>query len=164
MLLLSHAQHPFPCTPGFSLPLDHLASMLWFPSSFQRKTKALLASHGPFIYNPSALHTAELLRRISQRCSFRLLSSPCPIPPPPVCSPPDAQPLVTCSPFFSSSPRLSAHLPVGHPPCFTQSPLLAFPQHTHLSASSHTSETQPSRAQSWALLTCPSLQEPAVPT
>lgn len=119
-------QHPFPCTPGFSLALAHLAGMLWSPSFFQiKQTKALLVSHFPFICNPSALHTAELLRRTS-RGVLSASSSPLdpavgPIPPPPGLL---ASRCPASAPAHRPSRllRCSQHTCHGPSHCFTGSP------------------------------------------
>lgn len=71
-LSLSNPRHPFPCTSSLPIPLGHLASMLWFPSSFQNKTnKNKKHSLSPTSLSPAAKF---LCSPAQQSCSGELLS------------------------------------------------------------------------------------------
>lgn len=125
------------------------------------KTKALLVSHFPFIYNPSARHTAELLRRASQRCSFRLLSSPWP------CSrthPPSTRSAHLMMPSIWSP----AHRPSRLLHCSQHTCQLAIPPASHslpswLSHSTHTSVPPPHAPFKVTALQSPVLGPPYLP-
>lgn len=82
-LSLSNPRHPCPCTSGLPIPLGHLASMLWFPSSFQNKTNknkkrslssTSLSPTAQFLCSPAQQSCSGDFFRVGPRPSFLVLT------------------------------------------------------------------------------------------